>query len=93
MQLPSLIDAEALEDIHPQLTRRIGDAQLVVTLHRESGDDASGESLWFVLDCAVTDATSTDLEAGLDKVHRAVEDSFEALIAQPYMRYLKGEVL
>jgi len=92
IQLPPAIDGEALEDIHLHFTAKIKDSQIVVNLHHALGEQGRPESLLLVLDCAVvSDVPTADLEAHLDKVHAAIEDSFAALAAEPYMQFLKGE--
>jgi uncharacterized protein (TIGR04255 family) len=92
LQLPSIVDTNRLEDIHLQFATRTEQLQVGVTLHHQQGRKGTPENLILILDCALVGGINiSNLEASLDSVHAQIEDLFQALAAEPYMRYMKEE--
>lgn len=92
IDVPSVIDSSALEDIHLQFSSRTADSQVVVNLHHQQPQPGVPECLALVLDCAIVDnVLAENLEGDLDAVHSRIEDCFAALVADTYMQFMKGD--
>lgn len=92
--MPEMVDAESLEDVHLQIASRSNDIQTVITLHHQGSETSAPECLLFVIESAIVGRVGTeDIEDKLDKVHTRIEDLFAGFVAEPYMKYLKGETV
>lgn len=92
IDVPSIIDSTALEDIHLQFSSREHDSQVVINLHHQQALPGIPESLVLVLDCAILDSANVDDLAGeLDTVHARIEDCFATLVTESYMKFMRGD--
>lgn len=94
VSMPTVLGSERLEDIHLRSSTCINDLQMVLDLHHQQGLVGTPETLLLVLDCALEGGVGmSGLETTMDRVHSCIEDSFQALAADSYMRYLRGDTL
>jgi len=92
--LPKIVPAEEIEDIHVQFASRMGKGRLRTVIQHIRGQINEPERLLFDLDYSLDRSISREkLDVHMDKSHACIEDVFKGFVADSYMRFMKGDTL